>query len=311
MDKGPLILNVKLVIGISACCMGAHVRYNSKGWDMLMNLGREKSEFVWCPVCPEVFSGMGVPRDPIHISGESGKSVWQGEGKIKSRSGKELTENLKTGCQVSLDILKRTGAKAYIYMDGSPTCGVYRTTLKNKRTGKPPGVFGALLHDEGYFLIPATDLQSPVKWWDWKRRLLAFLWLQDAVIINKRELYEVWYKYKFLCQELDEKWAREKGRELAALKNEVDRDYIENFRNEILELLRKPSTLNKIVNRLWKHYSHYRKVTGETIEGISGQDSFRNATTAARELNKIERASEEKGIVFGTSPVILRGNKNR
>jgi uncharacterized protein YbbK (DUF523 family) len=30
----------------------------------------------------------------------------------------------------SLATLRRAGAKVFIYMDGSPSCGVYRTTLR-------------------------------------------------------------------------------------------------------------------------------------------------------------------------------------
>lgn len=306
MDKGPLVLSEKPVIGVSACCMGSPVRYNGKGWNMLDFIGREKNDFIWCPVCPEVFSGLGVPRDPIHIAGESGSDAWKGNARILNRAKKDVTSHMLEGCKTAASILEKSDAKAYVYLDGSPSCGVYRTSLKNKRIGKPPGVFGSALYDKGYFLIPVLDLQSPVRWWDWKRRLLAFLWLEKAEISNKKELYDIWYRYKFICQELDEPWAREKGRELASLGKAVDDEYIRFFKNEVMDLLRRPSKTNRIINSLWKNYSYYRKVTKETIEGIYEPDTRRNVTTVARELGVMERAAYEKGVFFGTSPVIYR-----
>lgn len=134
----PYILNEKIKIGISACCFAARVRYNWKGWDKIAPLEREKDDFTWMPVCPEVMSGL------------------------------------------------------------------------NKRLGKPPGTFGSLLLKENLFLIPAQDLESPIKWWDWRRRLHAFAWLKRKEIKNKKELYEIWHNFKFLCREINRKEADEK-----------------------------------------------------------------------------------------------------
>lgn len=58
------------MLGISACCMGCPVRYNGRGFDLLKNLGREKGDFTYCPVCPESLAGLGVMRDPIHLTGD-------------------------------------------------------------------------------------------------------------------------------------------------------------------------------------------------------------------------------------------------
>ncbi|NCC65055.1 MAG: DUF523 domain-containing protein, partial [Spirochaetia bacterium] len=166
MEHTPIILTEKLPIGISLCAMGGPVRYNGKGIDVLSPLGRERNDFIWCPVCPECQAGLGVTRDPVHLSGGNGEQVWSGEAEVKNRGGRLVTKEMKEGSLESMEILRRSNAKAFIYMDGSPSCGVYRTTLKNTKRGNPPGVFGALLLSEGFFLIPSSDLQSPLRWWD-------------------------------------------------------------------------------------------------------------------------------------------------
>jgi hypothetical protein len=238
-----------------------------------------------------------------------GDDVWAGEAGVKNRSGEIVTEAMLEGCKDSLKALRRCNAKAFVYMDGSPSCGVYRTTLKNKRKGNPPGVFGSLLLKEGYFLIPSSDLQSPLKWWDWRRRLLAFQWFANLQITDVQELYETWYRLKFICQELDNTWAREMGRTLASLDKAEFATFAPEFKKQVLDLLRRPSTTAKMTNSLWKHYSHYRKSRGKTVEEINSPDFKRNVTTIAKELLKMERTAVEDDFLFGASPVIYQDQR--
>lgn len=306
MDKNAVIINQKIVIGISACCMGCPVRYNKKGWDMLEHLGRERNDFKWCPVCPESMAGLGVPREPIHTVGSNGAGVWTGEAYVKNRKGEIVTDMLKEGAKVCMDTLKRAGAIAYVYMEGSPSCGVYRTTLKKQKRGNPPGVFGSILLDNGFFLIPAADLQSPLKWWDWRRRLLAFTWLKGEEINNKDQLYSTWYRLKFLCQEIDNNWSRDMGKKLAKLETKDLEAFSSEFKKDVMDILRIPSTTAKIKNRLWKSYSHFRKTKGKTIPDINSPEFKRNVTTISKELLKLERTAVEDEILLGVSPVIYR-----
>ena len=306
MDKKNVVISNRVAIGISACCMGCPVRYNGKGLDTLAAMGREKSDFKWCPVCPECMAGLGVPREPIHLTGGDGAKVWTGEADVKNRHGRVVTDDVKFGALSCLEALKRAGITAFVYMDGSPSCGVYRTTLKTTKRGNPPGIFGSLLLAEGFFLIPAADMQSPLKWWDWRRRLLAFYWLKNLEINSKAELYEAWSKLKFLFQELDNVWARAMGRELAALDRTPEEAYISKFKKEALELLRKPSTVKRITNSLWKNYAHYRKIAGKTVDDIHSPDFQRNITSVAKELVAMERKALEDEVLFGTTPVLYR-----
>ncbi|MDD3823247.1 MAG: DUF523 domain-containing protein [Sphaerochaetaceae bacterium] len=306
MDKGPVIITEKIPIGISLCCMGSPVRYNGKGIDVLKDLGREKGDFIWCPVCPECMAGLGVPRDPVHLSNGDGDAVWSGDASVRNRGGRDVTVAMKTGCSVCLESLQRCRAVAFVYMDGSPSCGVYRTTLKNQRRGNPPGVFGSLLLREGYFLIPSSDLQSPLRWWDWRRRLLAFHWFSTVTLESMKDVYEAWYRLKFLCQELDDPWARQMGKRLAATKLSESPEFPEEFRRQVSDVLRKPSTTKRITNSLWKHYSHYRKQRGKTVAEVNSPEFRRNMTTIAKELTKMERTAFEDDYLFGASPVIYR-----
>lgn len=312
-DKGIRMDNVlkeKVKIGISACMYGCKVRYNNKGWDMVCYLGREKNSFTWYPVCPEVMAGLGVPRDPIRVVGESGIEVWEGKAKIKNRKGQDVTEDIKRGAMVCLETLKKAGVYVYIFMEGSPSCGVYRTTLKNKRVGKPPGVFGALLLKEGFFLIPAVELQSPIKRWDWRRRLHAFVWMKNLEIQSKNDIYDMWHIMKFICQEIDNEGARKLGKKLANLPKVFDKNEFEIIRNEILDLLRQPSSVAKIKQMLWKNYTFYRRKYDITInEEILDPTVPRNMTKIAKELMAMEKQAYQDGNFFGSAPIIYRNQR--
>lgn len=252
------IIEEKIRIGISACNFGSKVRWNNKGWDRVTPIGRERDAFIWTPVCPEVASGMGVSRPPIRLTGGNGDDVWEGKAKVKNKFGTDVTEQLLQGSTESMNQLQRAGVDAFVFMEGSPTCGVYRTTLKNKRLGKPPGVFGSLLLKEDIFLIPALDLDSPVKWWDWRRRLHAFVWLKNKEISSKAELYEIWHNYKFLCQEINRSIADGIGKDLAQMPKRLTNKYILEWKRDVLQLLRLPSTFNRIFGHMTKHYDYYR-----------------------------------------------------
>ncbi|MBH1939591.1 DUF523 domain-containing protein [Mobilitalea sibirica] len=310
MEKTEIIIHTKLTIGVSACCMGSPVRYNGKGWDLLKNLGREKNDFRWCPVCPECMAGLGVLREPIRLSGGDGTKVWTGDAEVKNRKGEIVTNKVIEGALACIEALSRAGAIAYVYMDGSPSCGVYRTTLKNTNRGNPPGVFGAKLLELGFFLIPASDLQSPLKWWDWRRRLLAFYWLKNVPLDSKNQLYEAWYKTKFLCRELNQEWTQNIGRNLALIVEEDVKEFGDRFRKEALDLLRKPSNTKKITNSLWAQYSYYKKLQGKSIEEINAPEIKRNVTSIAKELLLMERKAHEDKVFFGTSPVLYRDKRS-
>jgi len=300
------IIKEKIHVGISACNYGAMVRWNHKGWDRIGALGRERTSFVWTPVCPEVNGGLGVTRMPVRLVGGNGDEFWKSKARMKNRSGQDVTEQAMQGVLDSMDIIKRAGVEAFVFMEGSPTCGVYRTTLKNKRLGKPPGIFGSLLLKEDLFLIPALDLLSPVKWWDWRRRLHAFVWLKRTTISKKKEIYDIWYHMKFLCQEADDRRAREIGRKLAAMPRKFDRAFAEAWRKEVLQLLRRPSTIPRIVSIMQKHLAHYRKHFNPDAKELKPPRSDMARRKILAELLEMEKRAVKEDYTFAGAPVIHR-----
>jgi hypothetical protein len=191
-------------------------------------------------------------------------------------------------------------------MEGSPSCGVYRTTLKNKRLGHPPGVFGALLLEADLFLIPALDLESPIKWWDWRRRLHAFCWLKREELTSKEQLYTAWHLLKFLCQEVDNEEARRIGAWLANLPKRFSQDQADEWKSATLRLLRKPSSFRRIASIMQKHYAHYRKHFNPGASDIKAPIKELSKYKFVEELNSMEKKAVLEGYDFAGAPVLFR-----
>src|SRR5262245_33865303 len=120
-------------LGISACLLGAKVRYDG---------GDKKDQFLiktfsdhidWVPVCPEVEIGMGIPREAVRLVGDSVKPRM-----IAERSGKDWTRQFSAFAAKRAQALIELDLAGYIFKKNSPSCGVERVRVYNtKRCAGP------------------------------------------------------------------------------------------------------------------------------------------------------------------------------
>jgi uncharacterized protein YbbK (DUF523 family) len=308
------VITAKLSVGISACAFGCPVRYNGHSTDALSAMGRERGDFAFTPVCPECLAGLGVPRTPVHLTG-TGDEVLAGTAQVRDRRGRDVTDDVIAGCEAAVSALERAGAVAFIAREASPTCGLAKARVGKRRTEqRGSGVFGALLARRDLFLIPDDGLANPLMWWDWRRRLHAWVWLRERPIRTASELYAAWHVIKFVVQETDRPFADEMGRRLAALPKKLFPGEIELLRREMLDALRTPSTRPRIRSAMWKTYVHAKKsgrLDGVDLHDLSvdSPEVRVNADDLARELTGLERVSFENDLLFGTSPVIRRDGR--
>ena len=139
------------MVGISACLLGIPCRFDGgskKSQELLESLSKEG--FV--PICPEVFGGLPVPREPSFIEGGVGEDVWEGRARVVSVSGKDLTEIFKKGAQLSLFILESFGVKKVFLKEKSPSCGVFTTYSTGNKLVPGSGVAASLFRRKGLFL---------------------------------------------------------------------------------------------------------------------------------------------------------------
>ena len=137
---------------VSACLLGEPVRYH--GGDALCSdprLARWSREGRLVPVCPEVEGGLGVPRPAAEIRGGDALAVLDGEGRVVTRRGVDVTEAFLRGGRVALELAERAGVRLAILTDRSPSCGsseIYDGSFSGVRR-RGTGVTAALLERHG------------------------------------------------------------------------------------------------------------------------------------------------------------------
>lgn len=121
---------VRIRIGVSACLLGEHVRFDS---------GHKRDQFVaeclaqyfeLVPVCPEVAIGLGIPREPIHLVGsvQSPRAVGTRDESL------DVTERLAAyGRRMACELGAISG---YLFKSQSPSCGTERVRVY-RRVGAP------------------------------------------------------------------------------------------------------------------------------------------------------------------------------
>lgn len=96
---------------ISACLMGQKCKYNGTD-NYCPKLAKLRKDAIL--VCPEVYGGLEIPRDPCEIKKD----------KVISKTGQDRTNEYHKGAQKVLEIAKKNGVSIAILKENSPSCGV-------------------------------------------------------------------------------------------------------------------------------------------------------------------------------------------
>ena len=93
------------------------------------------------PVCPEVLGGLPTPREPSEIR----------DGRVYSKSGKDVTDEFVKGATIALNICKGAGCDLAILKSKSPSCGYGKIHDGTFSSGLVDGngIFAQMLVDEG------------------------------------------------------------------------------------------------------------------------------------------------------------------
>jgi uncharacterized protein YbbK (DUF523 family) len=110
---------------ISACLMGAPVRYDGKGKPLEAGLLADLSGHCrLVPLCPELAGGFQVPRPPAEIeNGRTGDDVLDGRGRVLELGGRDVTDLFVAGAERALSFAREHDCRYALLIDGSPSCG--------------------------------------------------------------------------------------------------------------------------------------------------------------------------------------------
>ncbi|MEQ4537423.1 DUF523 and DUF1722 domain-containing protein [Pseudomonas berkeleyensis] len=251
----------KAKLGISACLMGAEVRYNG-GHKLSRLCSRSLSEhFDFIPVCPEVGIGMPVPREPIRLVGDPQSPRAVG---TVDRS-RDVTDALAAYAQRMADDLQ--GISGFIFMQQSPSCGLERVKVYQEggRPSEPGrGIFAAAfcaLHPD----LPVEEdgrLNDPVLRENFITRVYAHAEWQHLLQqgLSRRALIAYHSRYKYLLMATDPARYKSLGQLLGNLARHDLADLAPHYFSELMAALKKCATRGTHSNVL-QHLSGYLKRT--------------------------------------------------
>lgn len=140
---------------VSACLLGINCKYSggNNEDERVLRLLSERQAIL---VCPEQLGGLSTPRHPCEIL------ECNGETKVISSKGQDVTEEFLKGASETLKIAKMMGIKKAILKERSPSCGstkIYDGKFQKKVvTGK--GITARLLEENGIEVISEESLDS-------------------------------------------------------------------------------------------------------------------------------------------------------
>lgn len=115
-------------VGISTCLLGENVRYNG-GHARDRFLTDTFGQFVeWVPVCPEVETGLGVPREPVHLVGDP-----DAPRVVTRKTNADVTDKMQKWARRRLTQLERDDLVGFIFKSRSPSSGMERVKVFDAR----------------------------------------------------------------------------------------------------------------------------------------------------------------------------------
>jgi uncharacterized protein YbgA (DUF1722 family)/uncharacterized protein YbbK (DUF523 family) len=125
-DDGPRAVSddAPLRLGVSSCLLGEEVRFDG---------GHKRDRFLtdvlgryveWVPVCPEMESGMGVPREAVRLAGDPTAPRM-----IGIRSGVDHTATMAGYAAARVRALAALDLAGYVFKKDSPSCGMERVRV--------------------------------------------------------------------------------------------------------------------------------------------------------------------------------------
>ncbi|WP_166221202.1 YbgA family protein [Pseudomonas atagonensis] len=254
-------------IAISACLMGAEVRYNGGHKEARLCSRTLRDYFEFVEVCPEVAIGMGIPREPIRLVGHPEHPEAVGtvnpEFNVTARLagyGEKMAGELTDIC-------------GYIFMQQSPSCGLERVKVY-QANGAPVTGGGRGIYAQAFCAahpdLPVEEagrLNDPVLRENFITRVYAYSAWQHLLEqgLSRRALTEFHSRYKYLLMAHSPQHYKSLGKLLGNMGQTDPVELGPRYFSELMAALKKCATRGTHSNVL-QHISGYLK------QAISAED---------------------------------------
>lgn len=248
-------------LGISACLLGQKVRYDG-GHKLDHFLKDTLGQFIeWVPVCPEVESGLPVPREALRLVGSP-----QAPRLITSRSGEDYTDRMNQWSGKRLAAIARENLCGFVFKSRSPSSGM-RGVKVYSAAGIPShigvGIFAKAFMEEFPYLPVEDDgrLCDPALRENFIERVFVYRrWREFLDQASVRMLIEFHTDHKFLLLAHSPKHYRALGTLVAHAKEYPSGTLYEEYLRLLMEGLKLIATMKKNTNVL-HHMAGYFKDT--------------------------------------------------
>ena len=249
----------KIQVGISSCLLGYEVRYDGAhkyNSYIEQTLGRF---FEFRAFCPEVESGMSIPRPTIQLREMSNGIRCVG---VKD-PGMDVTEQLRSVSMQQYDWLQ--GLCGYILKKDSPSCGMQRVKVYKHEAPirKGVGIFAEYLQ-QTFPLLPIEEegrLGDAGLRENFIQRVFVFQRWRDLCQqqpLTAHHLMVFHSRHKLIAMSHDQNAARELGRLVASVDNGQLELVAQRYITDLMACLKIVATRKNHVNVL-QHIQGYLK----------------------------------------------------
>lgn len=261
-------------MGISSCLLGHPVRYDGrhKQNDYITHVLNRF--FDCCPVCPEVESGLSIPREPLILEGyiETPHLVTQ-------LTRQDYTTHMLIWSDTRCNLFAKKRVHGFILKSKSPSCGLHHVEIFNK-SGVPVkrgrGLFAAgVVHH--FPILPVVDehaiMQRDSRDMFIERIFVFNRWLSMNAAESPRNLLNFHTAHKYLLMSHSIDLYRQCGRLVASLNTRPFTEIISDYKDIFFRSFSYKATTRKNINVLMHILGYFKKLlTGQQKREL--QDLF-------------------------------------
>ena len=268
----------KPVIGISSCLLGQAVRHDG-GHKQCGLVTRELAQFFDTrPFCPEVASGLGVPRPALRLTRKGDEIRVQESQNVAIDVTSELERVSASACRSFADL------SGYIVKKDSPSCGMERVRVYSE-SGMPErngqGVFTRILM-QAYPCLPVEEegrLNDPALRESFIERVFVYRRWQELQRqgLSPASLMRFHARHKFSLLSRDESVYRVMGPLVASARRDNVEQVAERYIHQLMRALKKPASRKRHTNVLMHLMGYFKEVLSadEKREMLELLDQYR------------------------------------
>jgi len=274
-------LTRKIPIGISQCLLGDKVRFDGGHKHSKLCTNQLGQYFEYIPSCPEMGAGLGVPRRTLRMVGDEEK-----QRVVETKDNTiDVTDLLADYSNKRVNELE--GLSGYIFMQKSPSCGVFRVKVYAENgyaQNSSAGVFAKAFREK-YPLVPVEEegrLHDPILLENFLVRVVVYdHWrrmVEEGITAKKLIDFHQRVKYQLMAHSVE--GYKRSGKLLANLKEKPLTDIANDYISTIMYYLEKRATRKTHTNALLHIRGYFKGKLSQTEQHELSQviEDYRSGT---------------------------------